>query len=119
MLNECVLDSVVGGKNPRIPDVLIVMVTRKCNIDCSHCYVDKENKDEPSYVQVKEGIENFLALGGRSKEIGEPLLRFDLIKKLVESIKRRKGNPVKMSINTNGLLLNPKIVNFIKKIICL
>ena len=38
-----------GWMTHKLPSTLVVMLTTKCNLDCSHCYIDKSSKAEISY----------------------------------------------------------------------
>ena len=109
----------VGWLGQDDPSTLLIILTRKCNLNCSHCYVDKtsDNK-ELSYNELKKGIDIFLD-STIDDEInivffgGEPLLRFDIIKKVTYYIKSRKDHIINILLNTNGLLLSSEISSFI------
>ena len=93
----------------QIRDSLYLNVTNRCTNQCSFCirfhsdYVKGHHlrlSHEPSEEELKQEIGD----PSRFKEIvfcgyGEPLLRFDLVKRLSAWIKQQKG---RVRINTNG-----------------
>jgi TatD DNase family protein len=93
----------------KIRDSLYLNVTNRCTNQCSFCirfhsdYVKGHHlrlAHEPSEEELKQAIGD----PSRFKEIvfcgyGEPLLRFDLVKRLSAWIKEQKG---RVRINTNG-----------------
>jgi radical SAM protein with 4Fe4S-binding SPASM domain len=103
--------------NGEIPKYLVVLVTRRCNLDCPHCYVDKTSKDELSYTQLLKGIQNFLDIGGGGIVFfgGEPLLRFDTIARIIKFIRGVAQKDAEILLYTNGILLNPTIAHLIKE----
>lgn len=93
---------------------LIIYLTEKCNLSCKYCFVEKKNRrlDFKDYINViekyKNEISNITFFGG------EPLLCFDLIKKIIEYNKNKKYF-FNYILNTNGLMLSDEILNFIIK----
>jgi TatD DNase family protein len=93
----------------KIRDSLYLNVTNRCTNQCSFCirfhsdYVKGHHlrlSHEPSEQELKDAIGD----SSRFKEIvfcgyGEPLLRFDLVKRLSAWIKQQRG---RVRINTNG-----------------
>jgi TatD DNase family protein len=93
----------------KIRDSLYLNVTNRCTNKCSFCvrfhsdYVKGHHlrlSHEPTEEELKEAIGD----PARFKEIvfcgyGEPLLRFDLVKRLSAWVKQQKG---RVRINTNG-----------------
>lgn len=84
--------------------------TNRCNLTCSHCYIDAEDRDyanELSYEEAQAFIDDIaemkcpvLLLSG-----GEPLLR-DRIYDLIAYAKDRGTRPV---LSTNGTLITPEV----------
>ena len=114
---------------------LELMVTHGCNLGCSYCYGSNKQEgweDAPylygaktkgmPYEIAEKGVDFLFENCGGQKDLsivffgGEPLLEFGLIEKIVPYIKKREvesGKKVSLSISTNGLLLNDKIVDFL------
>jgi len=108
----------------RMQDIFLVSVTisvtSACNMSCKYCLVKNKPMTSFSPRNVSKLIEflkiNFSKNPHRKKHVhfygGEPLLRFDLIKKIVSEISNLN---VVFSITTNGTLLNRKIIDFLVK----
>lgn len=99
-----------------------IVLTEQCNLRCSYCFVDHQAKhmDVKMLFSVLDKLfENAL---GKHIEIqffgGEPLLRFDLIKKAVKYISEnhiKRGTSVSYSLTTNGTMITDEIAQFIKQ----
>ena len=95
---------------------LLVVLSEKCNLNCSYCGVDKwsKNRIDP---------ELYLAEFRKMREQyphdrikidffgGEPLLHLDLVKQILDGV--RGDNNIKLFMPTNGLLLTDEIVDFL------
>lgn len=99
------------------PDLsfLVLMLTGRCNLSCAYCYAGAgPDGDDMTYDLAKGSIEKFTRLGQKMVvELagGEPLLVFDVIKKLVERFFRQSG--LHFALQTNGLLLDEKKLEFL------
>lgn len=99
------------NKNPQL---LILEVTNKCNLNCTHCYLG--NKFGKKYISInliqkliketKQIKPLIIALSG-----GEPLLHPNIIK----IIKLLCNAYSKVILETNSLLLDNKILGFLKE----
>jgi len=98
-----------------------LQITNSCNLNCPYCYINKTDEDmkEELMWQVISKLEDEILLNGTYRGLrlkfggGEPLLRFDLIKKVVEHFKIRKGKiPIYFSLITNGTIMNENIALF-------
>lgn len=98
---------------------LFLMPTIGCNFCCPYCF---EGKKE-NVSMDKKTIHNIIRFLNNSsaKELslhwygGEPLLRFDLMKKIYEGITKETSlKLVSNSIITNGYLINNAILDFFK-----
>jgi len=95
------------------------MITEDCNLDCKYCYVKKTKKVMSNEV-IEKSLEFFKNNSNNSsfKIInitgGEPLIHIDKIKyilKVKEKFFAKK--PVIIFLNTNGTLLNEKIMKIL------
>ncbi len=114
---------------------LVLSLTEQCNLRCTYCYYNVSHV-ERELVMSNEVLEKSISLAlDRTIELnqdffnitffgGEPLLRFDSIRKGVKIakalVKERRSELAKyfnlhFVINTNGTLLNDKIVAFLKR----
>ena len=101
----------------KIRDSLYLNITNRCTNACSFCvrfhtdYVKGHNlriSHEPTEQELKEAI----GTPSDYREVvfcgyGEPLLRFDLVKRLARWIKQ-KGGTVRINTNGHGNLINKK-----------
>ena len=114
-------------KVDRFPlSTIVLNVTTGCNLACSYCY--KEDLDTPAqsrdmeYETACQSIDLLLkeAVGRDRVNVvffgGEPLRRFDFIKKVVTYAldkARAAGKGVDFSVTTNATLLNEEIVDYL------
>lgn len=104
---------------------IILEITRSCNLCCSYCnaagkYADAAMRPrEMNKDNCRQSIDFFCQRSQDSEEPfisfygGEPLLRIDLIRELVEYVKTKYGNDkYNFNITTNGTLLNKEIMSF-------
>lgn len=94
---------------------MVLWVSRDCNLRCKYCYA-KENlyKENMDFETAKKAIDlleckSTLVIAG-----GEPLLNFDLVKSICEYIKENNLK-IKISMQTNGTLIDENIAKEIKK----
>ncbi len=105
-----------GAKKGMGP-VIAWNITRNCNLKCEHCYSSSFKKDFSGELSTKEikNIINDLAemnvpvilLSG-----GEPLLRDDIF----EIITYARNKDIRITLSTNGTLINKSTAEKIKKI---
>jgi uncharacterized protein len=107
----------------KLPQRYTLCITLQCNLACEYCYVSKRKEKMPLETAVK--AVDFIfhhAVSKKNIEIGffggEPLLEFELIKKIIELIKNHPDyNPsdVSFSITTNGTIFSAEIGEFLKE----
>ncbi len=90
-----------------------------CNLDCSYCFIDKENlkKIIPNVPELKRGISFFLKHSIKEPTInftgGEPLLYWGELKELIEYLKRNEKKRAFIVLSSNGTLLNKERSEFL------
>ncbi|MBU1177091.1 radical SAM protein [Patescibacteria group bacterium] len=100
---------------------LRLAVTTACVLRCKYCFVRKTNKVIPYQIAIKainlllesRGSEKLLMIYG-----GEPLLCFDVLKRIInfaQNKARLLNKSLIISIGTNGVLLNQEKLDFFKK----
>lgn len=103
--------SFLTGKYCLPPEFLSLIVTFRCNFCCKSCSIwQKTNHDELSEDEWLKIIPNFSILSPTTfTEIngGEPLIRKDLVLKLIRELKKSFKS---VALNSNGLLIDEKIV---------
>ncbi len=101
----------------KIPSPVVVFnITRRCNLNCQHCYLesqDKKYKGELKTREIKRTIDSFekleipiLLLSG-----GEPLVHKDIFK--IIDYAKHKG--IHVGLSTNGTLITKKTARMLKK----
>ena len=116
---------------------LELLVTHRCNMACRYCYGahgQEQWEGKPylygadsggmSFDTAKQGVDYLFEASGPQKELsviffgGEPLLEIDLLERIVPYVRGKEkeaGKKVDFSLSTNGLLLSPKVVDFLAK----
>lgn len=96
-------------------DTLILMVTYRCNLSCSYCPVIKSNRSMP-FDLARKALNIFVSRNRYLKKIrffgGEPLIRFGVVKQIVNACRNRGNNRISFDLTTNGTLLTGKILKF-------
>ncbi len=95
---------------------LTLVITRKCNLNCDYCYNDQRD-EEMSEGVLEQSIAFFLQSSGRNKKItflgGEPNLRPEFLAAgigIIRSLGKKYKKTARIIINTNGTLLNERIL---------
>jgi radical SAM protein with 4Fe4S-binding SPASM domain len=99
-----------------VPLVLSWNVTRKCNLKCSHCYINARPRDYTDELTTEEGkrlinqicevSHPLLILSG-----GEPLLRRDIY----ELIEYGTQKGLRMGLGSNGALIDDSVAKKLKQ----
>lgn len=95
---------------------LLVVLSEKCNLNCTYCGVDKWSKktiDPVLYLEEYKKLRT--AYPDEKIKIdffgGEPLLQIPLIQQIIDGVKH--DDNIKFFMPTNGLLLNEENVQFL------
>jgi len=117
---------------------IVLEVTQACNLRCSYCVYSGRYKDYRTHNEVHmsdeiaiKSIDKYLSLISSDERTaksgrvfinfygGEPLLNFQLIKKVVHHVKKLLANGIAIedriyfTLTTNGLLLKGDILDYI------
>jgi len=100
---------------------LQLMITRRCHLRCKYCPIVKRNEDMNEDV-LYQAI-NLLFTSSRDNlrldfTGGEPLLRFDLVKKGVgyaKKLARKKNKGISFYLVTNLIAMNDDIADFLAR----
>ncbi len=95
--------------------VVVWNVTRRCNLDCIHCYSDSHNEEYPGELTEEEAKRMIDDLAGFNVPAlllsgGEPLIRKDIF----ELAKYARGQGLRLTLSTNGTLIDSKMAGKIK-----
>jgi uncharacterized protein len=98
-----------------------LIITQRCNLACDYCYIEKK-RCSMSISTANKIIDFIFANSPERKKIdiaffgGEPLLEFDLIKKITNIIQSNKYfdlSRVKLSLVTNGTIFSDSIKEYL------
>lgn len=94
--------------------MLVLSLTGECNYACNYCYAAEHNKQKMTLTTAIQAIALARA-GGEPFTLqfsgGEPLLAYDLIRKIVAYLQQEKI-PARLQIQTNASLLTTEMAQF-------
>ncbi len=112
-------------KTSGVVKALCLHVAHTCNLNCSYCFASQgKYQGERALMSYEVGkqaldflIEN--SKGRRNLEVdffgGEPLMNFDVVKRLVEYARTREeecGKNFRFTLTTNGILIDDDVIDF-------
>lgn len=98
-------------------------VTERCNLLCKYCYVHKQPKTmslktaEQSIACFTDKFETTISQGKRINVAlhgGEPLLNFEVLEYIVNTLKNRYDGHIIFTMTTNGTMLTKEMYEFLK-----
>lgn len=119
-------DFVVDFKKRRtVVKALCLHIAHDCNLACRYCFAEEGEyhgrRALMSYEVGKKALDFLIANSGNREHLevdffgGEPLMNWDVVKRLVEYGRSREAEHHKkfrFTITTNGVLLNDEIMDF-------
>ena len=99
-------------------NILTLNITRKCNLKCSYCFESSEyrKKGNMPFEVAQRAIDTFFTNDYSDWVIiftgGEPLLNYDLIRRVVEYVNQKKLK-VEYRIKTNTILLDEAVMEYL------
>lgn len=107
---------------------LCLHVAHTCNLNCAYCFASqgKYHGDRAvmSFEVGKRALDFLVENSGTRRNLevdffgGEPLMNFDVVKKLVSyarSIEKEKGKNFRFTLTTNGVLIDDDVIEFANK----
>ena len=104
---------------------LCLHVAHTCNLNCSYCFASqgKYHGDRAvmSFEVGRQALDFLIANSGTRRNLevdffgGEPLMNFDVVKRLVayaRSIEKQHGKNFRFTLTTNGLLIDDDVIDF-------
>ena len=96
-----------------------IALTSDCNLRCTYCLIDKDRGESMNRDSISNTLSTIIDSPGRDKSIGiyggEPMLRRDDVEFLIRrarALGMRHGKSVRISVATNGLLLDERALDF-------
>lgn len=112
-------------KRQGVLKAICLHVAHDCNLACKYCFAGKGEYDGPkclmNFETGKRALDFLVEQSGARHNLevdffgGEPLLNWDVCKKLVEygrSIEKKYNKNFRFTVTTNGVLLNDEIMDF-------
>ena len=104
---------------------LCLHVAHTCNLNCSYCFASQGRfsgeRGLMSFEVGKQALDFLIASSGKRRNLevdffgGEPLMNFDVVKKLTayaRSIEKEKGKNFRFTLTTNGMLIDDDVIDF-------
>lgn len=104
---------------------LCLHVAHTCNLNCSYCFAAQGKyhgeRALMSFETGKRALDFLIENSGSRRNLevdffgGEPLMNFDVVKRLVEyarSIEKEKNKHFRFTLTTNGVLLDDEVTEF-------
>ncbi len=104
---------------------LCLHVAHTCNLNCSYCFASQGkyqgHRALMTYEVGKQAFDFLIANSGTRKNLevdffgGEPLMNWDVVKRLVEyarSVEKEHGKNFRFTLTTNGVLVDDEVIDF-------
>ncbi len=115
-------------KSGNIIKALCLHVAHTCNLNCAYCFASQGNyhgdRAVMSFEVGKRALDFLVENSGTRTNLevdffgGEPLMNWDVVKKLVvyaRSIEKEKGKNFRFTLTTNGVLIDDDVIEFANK----
>ena len=115
-------------KTSGVVKALCLHVAHTCNLNCSYCFASqgKYHGDRAlmSFEVGKRALDFLIENSGSRRNLevdffgGEPLMNFDVVKRLVEyarNIEKEKNKNFRFTLTTNGVLIDDDVIDFCNK----
>lgn len=116
------------ARSGNVIKALCLHVAHTCNLNCSYCFASQGNfhgdRALMSYEVGKQALDFLVANSGSRHNLevdffgGEPLMNWDVVKRLVEyarSIEKEAGKNFRFTLTTNGVLIDDDVIEFSNK----
>ena len=116
------------AKTSGVIKALCLHIAHTCNLNCSYCFASQGKyhgeRALMSFEVGKRALDFLIENSGTRRNLevdffgGEPLINFDVVKKLVEyarSIEKEKGKNFRFTLTTNGVLVDDDVIDFANK----
>lgn len=107
---------------------MVLQVTQNCNLRCSYCaysgkyYNRQHNRKRMSLNTALRAVDFLMGHSSEVEEVvlgfygGEPVLEFDLIRKVIEYVETQyEGRKVRFNFTTNLTLFTDEVIDYITK----
>ena len=114
--------------NSNVIKAMCLHVAHTCNLNCSYCFASQGKyqgeRAVMSYEVGKRAFDFLIEKSGSRRNLevdffgGEPLMNWDVVKKLVayaRSIEKEHNKNFRFTLTTNGMLIDDEIIDFLNK----
>ncbi|MCR5803746.1 MAG: thioether cross-link-forming SCIFF peptide maturase [Clostridia bacterium] len=120
--------TMLKAKTNGVVKALCLHIAHTCNLNCEYCFASqgKYHGDRAvmSFEVGKRALDFLIENSGSRRNLevdffgGEPLMNFDVVKKLVayaRSVEKEKGKNFRFTLTTNGVLIDDDVIEFANK----
>ena len=120
--------STLKEKTAGVIKALCLHIAHTCNLNCSYCFASQGKyhgeRAVMSFEVGKRALDFLIENSGTRRNLevdffgGEPLLNFDVVKRLVEyarSIEKKYNKNFRFTLTTNGMLIDDDVIEFSNK----
>ncbi|MBR1628286.1 MAG: thioether cross-link-forming SCIFF peptide maturase [Lachnospiraceae bacterium] len=114
------------SSRPVVVKALCLHVAHDCNLSCRYCFAEEgkyhgQVRELMDFETGKQALDFLVAHSGSRRHLevdffgGEPLLNFEVVKRLVaygRSIEKENDKEFRFTLTTNGVLLNEDVLEF-------
>ena len=113
------------AKTSGVIKALCLHIAHTCNLNCSYCFASQGKyhgeRALMSFEVGKRALDFLIENSGSRRNLevdffgGEPLMNFDVVKRLVEyarSIEKEKNKNFRFTLTTNGVLVDDDVIDF-------
>ena len=131
LFTEDVYEPIIGEfeqHHKPVVKALCLHIAHDCNLACKYCFAEEGEyhgrRGLMSFEVGKKALDFLVENSGSRVNLevdffgGEPLMNWDVVKRLVEygrSIEKEKNKNFRFTLTTNGVLLNEEIEEFLNK----
>ena len=115
-------------KTANVVKALCLHVAHTCNLNCSYCFASQGKYSGEralmSFETGKAALDYLIANSGDRHNLevdffgGEPLMNFDVVKRLVEyarSVEKAANKNFRFTLTTNGMLIDDDVIDYCNK----
>ena len=116
------------ARSAGIVKALCLHVAHTCNLNCEYCFASQGKyhgkRALMSFETGKRALDFLMDHSGKRHNLevdffgGEPLMNFDVVKKLVayaRSVEKERGKNFRFTLTTNGMLIDDEVIDFANK----
>ncbi len=113
------------ARSGNVIKALCLHVAHTCNLNCAYCFASQGKyhgeRALMSFEVGRRALDFLMENSGNRTNLevdffgGEPLMNFDVVKRLVEyarSVEKERGKNFRFTLTTNGMLIDDEVIDF-------